>query len=155
MVYQTPSLSAGCDTSSVWKCAYVRVCMSSSLCTHEHDKRITVGLNSLFSFSKTGCHSQGKEACLPYYLPIYLGKNRLIYALPQGDTQTTSTKFWICLIVHFPTTKTPYTRHFCMCYFCEQFTGNTLDIFKSCTKICIQNMSSLALGLSWEAKREV
>ena len=43
------------------------------------------GLNSEFSFSWTGCHTNAKELSLPYYLPIAREREkRWIHAFPKG-----------------------------------------------------------------------
>ena len=39
-------------------------------CASSIFKQITTGLNSDFSFSKTGCQTKAKEPDLPYYLNI-------------------------------------------------------------------------------------
>ena len=50
-VWSDPPSQAECDTRSIFK-------------------QCLTGLNSEFSFSKTGCHTKAKEPHLPNYLPI-------------------------------------------------------------------------------------
>ena len=63
----------------------------------------STGLNSEFSFSKTGYHTKAKESSLPYYLHII--KGRLVWCVPfprvlaLSEVETDSSRIWTQVIM--------------------------------------------------------
>ena len=83
-------------------------------------KRSSVGLNSEFSFSLTGCLTKAKESCV--LLPLVGGKpNRFIFfwrALVRSETQTVLTRIWTRVANSIPYDYNRYAKHagtVCVC----------------------------------------
>ena len=79
IMFTNPSARAGYDTRSIFK-------------------QSLTGLNSVFSFSMTSCHTNAEELSLSYYLPIAGG--RIIGFIPsprvlvQCEMQSVSSRVW-------------------------------------------------------------
>ena len=78
-----------CVCVYVCVCVCVHVCVSMYLSTSLYKKDVTqgqffkwnvIGLNSEFSFSKTGCYTKAEELSQPYYLPIF--RERILGFIP-------------------------------------------------------------------------
>ena len=75
--------------------------------TRSNFKRILIGLNSEFSFSKAGCHVKVKEPSLHNYLSIARG--RIVRCIPfLCEILTTSSRIWTQVTVSIAPRKIIY-----------------------------------------------
>ena len=72
-------------------------------------KRSLTGLNSEFSFSKTGCHTKFKEYSLLYYLPMAGGKIVEFLLFPKVIAFTDSSRIWTQVAVSISNDENHYT----------------------------------------------
>ena len=69
-----------CLSACIGICVCARVCMRDVCIYHEFLKRSL----SMYSFSKTDCHTKVKETSLPYYFNLSWRKNSWIHNFPKG-----------------------------------------------------------------------
>ena len=99
---------------------YVYIYLSLYMSRMQHKvnfKQSLIGLNSKFSFSKTGCHNKVEELCLLYYLPIAGG--RIIKFIPFQRVlalckmQIVSSSIWIHVAIFISYDSIHYTVNEC------------------------------------------
>ena len=87
-------------------------------------KQSLTGLNSEFSFSKTGCLIRAEEPTLPYYLPIAGGRIIGFIPFPRVlvlcEMQSTSSSIWTRITVSISYDDNHYTTY--LLYNCMQTT---------------------------------